>query len=98
MVCKIIRIPWTCYSKLPVVQELLRIGYQDGSQHDVSWMNKSEPGAGSYVNLMECSLIKETYSDYGTCHDQILHREAGPSRDCNHNDKVKAVQQVCKRN
>src|SRR5687768_16113216 len=29
-------------------------GYQDGSNHDVSWMDKPEPGARSYVNLMGC--------------------------------------------
>ena|ERR671922_1518783 len=29
-------------------------GYQDCSQHDVSCMDKPEPNAGSYVNLMGC--------------------------------------------
>ena len=73
-------------------------GYQDHSQHDVSWMNEPEPGAGSYVNLMRCWLVKETYSDYCSCYKQILHREACSGRDRNHYDKAKAVQQVCKRN
>jgi hypothetical protein len=29
-------------------------GYQNGSQHDVGWMDKPKPSAGSYVNLMRC--------------------------------------------